>query len=186
MRRPARISSNLDYNGGVYVQDRWTLNRMTLSGALRYDVQHESYDAYTAGPTKYLPNRNVSFPAANVVSWKELNPRAGVSYDLFGNGKTAIKASMARGVAQESLATADALNPAVSLVDEHGADGHRQQQQPHPRLRPVQLAAQRRVRPVADEHVRQRRPGTQNDPARFPASACGRGTGSSRPAFSSS
>ncbi|MEO8257742.1 MAG: TonB-dependent receptor [Acidobacteriota bacterium] len=108
--------SNLDYNGGVYVQDRWTLNRMTLSGALRYDVQHESYDAYTAGPTKYLPNRNVSFPGADIVNWKELNPRAGVSYDLFGNGKTAIKASMARGVAQESLATADALNPAVSLV----------------------------------------------------------------------
>jgi hypothetical protein len=108
--------TNLDYNGGVYVQDRWTVNRMTLSGALRYDVQHESYDAYTAGPTKYLPNRNLSFPAANVVNWKELNPRAGVSYDLFGNGKTAVKASIARGVAQESLATADALNPAVSLI----------------------------------------------------------------------
>ncbi|MEP7304991.1 MAG: TonB-dependent receptor [Acidobacteriota bacterium] len=108
--------SNLDYNGGVYVQDRWTLKRMTFSGALRYDVQHESYDAYTAGPTKYLPTRNLSFPAANIVNWKEINPRAGVSYDVFGNGKTAWKLSIARGVAQESLATADALNPAVSLI----------------------------------------------------------------------
>ena len=44
--------TNLDLNGGVYVQDRWTRNRMTLSGALRYDVQKESYDAYTAGPTQ--------------------------------------------------------------------------------------------------------------------------------------
>ena len=108
--------TNLDLNGGIYVQDRWTRNRMTLSGALRYDVQHESYDPYTAGPTKYLPNRNQSFPGADVVNWKEINPRAGVSYDLFGDGKTAIKASIARGVAQESLATADALNPAVSLI----------------------------------------------------------------------
>jgi hypothetical protein len=108
--------TNLDYNGGIYVQDRWTRNRMTLSGALRYDVQKESYDAYTAGPTKYLPNRNQSFPGADVVNWKEINPRAGVSYDLFGDGKTAVKASIARGVAQESLATADALNPAVSLI----------------------------------------------------------------------
>jgi hypothetical protein len=89
---------------------------MTLSGAVRYDVQKESYDAYTAGPTKYLPNRNLSFPAADVVNWKEINPRAGVSYDLFGDGKTALKASLARGVAQESIATADALNPAVSLI----------------------------------------------------------------------
>jgi hypothetical protein len=108
--------TNLDLNGGIYVQDRWTRNRMTLSGALRYDVQKESYDPYTAGPTKFLPNRNQSFPGAKVVNWKEINPRAGVSYDLFGDGKTAIKASVARGVAQESLATADALNPAVSLI----------------------------------------------------------------------
>jgi hypothetical protein len=108
--------TNLDINGGVYIQDRWTRNRMTLSGALRYDVQKESYEPYTAGPTKFLPNRNQSFPGADVVSWKEINPRGGVSYDLFGDGKTAIKASIARGVAQESLATADALNPAVSLI----------------------------------------------------------------------
>jgi hypothetical protein len=42
---------------------------MTLSGAVRYDVQKESYDAYTAGPTKFLPNRNQSFPGAKVVNW---------------------------------------------------------------------------------------------------------------------
>lgn len=89
---------------------------MTLTGALRYDVQTESYDAYTAGPTKFLPNRNVSYPGASPVAWKEINPRAGVSYNLFGDGRTAIKASIARGVTQESLATADSLNPAVSLV----------------------------------------------------------------------
>jgi len=108
--------SNLDFNGGLYVQDKWTRNRMTFTGALRYDVQHESYDPYTAGPTKYLPNRNVSYPGAAPVNWKEINPRAGVSYDLFGDGKTAIKASIARGVLQESLFTADSLNPAVSLI----------------------------------------------------------------------
>ena len=71
--------------------------------------------------------------------------------------------------------------------DDDGADGDRQQQQPHPRLRPVQLAAQRRVRPVADQHVRQRRTrDAERSRRRFPASACGRGTGSSRPAFNSS
>ena len=30
--------------------------------------------------------------------WKDLNPRVGAAYDLFGNGKTALKASLGRYV----------------------------------------------------------------------------------------
>lgn len=107
--------SNLDYNLGLYVQDRWRIGRLALSPALRFEFQKESNDAYLAGPTKYAPARSLSFPGADVVNWKEVNPRIGVSYDLFGNGKTAIKASAARGVAQEGLNTADSVHPAVTL-----------------------------------------------------------------------
>jgi hypothetical protein len=52
-----------------------------------------------------------TIPGANVVDWKDVNPRFGVAYDLFGNGKTALKVSAARGVAGETIATAAALNP---------------------------------------------------------------------------
>jgi hypothetical protein len=39
------------------------------------------------------------FPAAdNVPDYKNLNPRASATYDLFGNGKTAVKASLGRYV----------------------------------------------------------------------------------------
>src|SRR5207244_7981350 len=68
------------------------------------------------GPTKYTPARNLSFPGADVVRWKEINPRIGVSYDLFGTGRTALKASAARGVAQEGINTADSIHPAVALA----------------------------------------------------------------------
>jgi hypothetical protein len=109
--------SNLDYNYGIFAQDRWTMRRLTLSGALRLDIQSESYDAYTTpGPSPYLPNRvPLSFPDAQVVSWRDLDPRFGFAYDLFGNGKTAIRASAARGVVQEGLNTAEILNPAVAI-----------------------------------------------------------------------
>jgi hypothetical protein len=107
--------SNLDYNLGFFLQDRWRMGRLSVSPGLRFEFQKESNDAYTAGPTTYTPTRNLSFPSANVVNWKEVNPRLGVSYDLFGNGKTALKASAARGVAQEGLNTADSIHPAVAL-----------------------------------------------------------------------
>src|SRR3989442_1776871 len=92
--------SNLDYNLGFYVQDRWRIGRVAVSPGVRFEFQKESNDGYIAGPTKYTPTRNLSFPGLDVVHWKEVNPRIGVSYDLLGNGKTALKASASRGVAQ--------------------------------------------------------------------------------------
>jgi len=109
-------TSNLNYNLGFFVQDRWRMGRVAVSPGVRFEFQKESNDAYTAGATKYAPARNLSFPGADVVRWKEVNPRIGVSYDLFGNGKTALKASAARGVAQEGLNTADSIHPAVALA----------------------------------------------------------------------
>jgi hypothetical protein len=109
---PGIYKTNLDYDTGIFAQDRWTIKRLTLTGALRFDLQKESYDPTTIGPSLYLPNRAVqTIPGANVTDWKDLNPRFGLAYDVFGTGKTALKVSAARGVAGETIATAAALNP---------------------------------------------------------------------------
>ena len=52
----------------------------------------------------------------NVPNWKDINPRVAAVYDLFGNGKTAVKASVSRGVEQDSIRYASAANPAATLV----------------------------------------------------------------------
>jgi len=108
--------NNLDYNLGIYAQDRWTLDRLTLSGGVRLDVQKESTSDWTSQPHKWLPTRNTFFPGAEVTNWKDINPRISGAYDLFGNGKTALKASASRGVEQDSIRYASAANPAATLV----------------------------------------------------------------------
>ncbi|HEX5108671.1 MAG TPA: carboxypeptidase regulatory-like domain-containing protein [Vicinamibacterales bacterium] len=109
--------NNLNYNLGIFAQDQWTLNRLTLSGGVRLDFLNESTEAFTASPHQWLPNRHDSYPAVeNVPNWKDVNPRIAAAYDLFGNGKTAIKASASRSVEQDSIRFAQMNNPAVTLL----------------------------------------------------------------------
>jgi hypothetical protein len=88
---------------GIYAQDQWTVDRLTMNVGVRYDSIDTSYPDYELAATNLLPPR--SFPGSDVLSWKDISPRLGVAYDLFGNGKTAVKASLNRYVAGETTGT---------------------------------------------------------------------------------
>jgi hypothetical protein len=84
---------------GVYVQDQLTLNRLTLNGGIRYDYFGASIPAQTrpAGPfVNAIPFAAISSDA--LPSFHSVVPRFGAAYDLFGNAKTAIKASVGKYV----------------------------------------------------------------------------------------
>jgi hypothetical protein len=86
---PAKFDENLDF--GVFAQDKWTLNRLTVSGALRFDYIHTSAPAQTIGSSPLTPGRNISFPYTDILQWKDITFRSGFVYDLRGDGKTAVK-----------------------------------------------------------------------------------------------
>ena len=52
----------------------------------------------------------------NIPNWKDINPRISGVFDLFGNGRTALKASASRGVEQDSIRYALANHPATTFV----------------------------------------------------------------------
>jgi Carboxypeptidase regulatory-like domain len=79
----------------LYGQDQWTLGRVTLQGALRFDHAWSYSPDQTIGVTNFLSSP-LSFPRTDGVNYKDISPRAGVAWDLFGNGKTAIKVNVGR------------------------------------------------------------------------------------------
>jgi hypothetical protein len=98
---------------GIYAQDKWTIKKLTLNGGLRFDYFSTYFPAQTVGPGTLVPTRNLAFPETPWYSYKDLNPRIGVVYDLLGNGKTAIKASLGRFVLAGNPTTG---NPVLNLA----------------------------------------------------------------------
>jgi hypothetical protein len=81
---------------GAFVQDRWTVKRLTVNAGLRFDYNNTGWDEYTFGPGPLVPNRNFTVPETDFYKFKDLSPRVGVAYDLFGNGRTAVKANIGK------------------------------------------------------------------------------------------
>jgi hypothetical protein len=93
---PFRGGSKVIADLGIYAQDRWTLNRATINAGVRYDHFKGGYPEQYLGPAPLQPTRNLSFPETIGNSVHDITPRLGVSYDLFGTGKTALKTNLAK------------------------------------------------------------------------------------------
>jgi hypothetical protein len=89
--------------GGIFVQDKWTMNRLTLSMGFRIDWFDSQNPAFHLYPSLLTPNRNYDVPEFSTTQYRDWTPKVGVAYDLFGTGKTAIKANVGRYVLGQAL-----------------------------------------------------------------------------------
>ena len=82
-------------NTGVYVQDSWRLGRWTLNPGVRYERFVMSIPAQSAPAGTWIGARD--FAAQNdLVNWNTISPRFGFAWDMFGDGKTAMKGGVSR------------------------------------------------------------------------------------------
>lgn len=86
------------FSQAIYAQEQWTLGRLTLQGAARYEFAKSTYPEQTFGGTPFHP-RIIRFPEdtrGGITGFHDINPRAGVIYDLTGDGKTSVKFNLGR------------------------------------------------------------------------------------------
>jgi hypothetical protein len=126
LRLPTDRRNGIKADTGVFVQDRWAMGRLTWNLGLRYDWFMGETQESEVSPSRF--NSGLQFGkcpdgkndsragcVGTVQNWKDISPRVGVAVDLFGDGRTAVKASVARYVAGQQIAVANAANPVTVL-----------------------------------------------------------------------
>jgi hypothetical protein len=96
---------------GLFAQDQWTIKRLTVNAGVRFDYLNTYVPEQHVAAVRFLPARDYA-AIPNLPLWKDLSPRFGIAYDLFGNGKTAIKANLGEYVVGVLVQIAAANNPA--------------------------------------------------------------------------
>lgn len=93
------LQSNRTEYHAVYVQDQWTVGRASLQGALRFDRAWSWFPAeHNGAPEASVFNpRPITFPrTTGVTGYNDITPRFGLTYDLFGTGKTSLKVNVGK------------------------------------------------------------------------------------------
>jgi len=80
----------------IFAQERWTRGRLTVQAAVRFDRARSWFPAQQEGPSRFLPIPIIVPETPGVDSYKDISPRLGASYDVFGDGTTALKVHVGR------------------------------------------------------------------------------------------
>ena len=113
----------------IFAQDTWTRGRLTLQGALRYDRSWSFSPADHNGTTatsKVNPTPITFDMTKSVDAFNDITPRFGAAYDVFGNGRTAIKFNMGHYLVSATndgrYTTNNPANRVVSTVTRNWTD----------------------------------------------------------------
>ncbi|HEU4690746.1 MAG TPA: TonB-dependent receptor [Vicinamibacterales bacterium] len=100
-----------------YAQDTYTRARLTLQGGIRYDGIGTGYpDTGVGGPEYQLMPTRIFYAAGTTdeIHWRDITPRIGAAYDLFGSGRTAVKFNIGKYVTALTASNSDLdLHPLI-------------------------------------------------------------------------
>lgn len=99
-----------------YAQDRWSIDRLTLSYGVRFDYHNAYVPTQDLAAIPFVGARQYD-AIENVPNWKDISPRVGGTYDLFGTGRTVVRGNWGKFLASESTNMATLNNPVNTSVN---------------------------------------------------------------------
>jgi hypothetical protein len=105
------VSENIARVMGFFVQDAWSMNRLTLNVGGRWDRYVGEVPAQERSANRFIGP--ATFPEKEIKQSRSVW-RLGASYDLTGSGRTAVKASYSRYALQVGIDRVTNINPLSS------------------------------------------------------------------------
>lgn len=106
---PSTATQKVNSDLGAYAQDSWTMRRLTLHVGGRYDHFYAEVPAESSAAGPWIQARDFA-AIKDVPNWNDWAVRLGGAYDLFGTGKTAVKAFAGKYVASQAAGYAALFN----------------------------------------------------------------------------
>jgi hypothetical protein len=124
---PVYQRERLNRDMGIFAQDSWTIRRLTVNAGVRFEHFNAEIRDQGVPAGRFVPLREVS-RLSDYPNWNDITPRLGLSYDLFGNAKTALKLAANKYMAGQTTDFPARYNPNAlqfefrSWTDRNGDD----------------------------------------------------------------
>ena len=109
LNTPLQTGEYLDDNLGIYAQDSWHYNKFTFNYGLRYDFVRQHVVGEPAQTGRF--ENSVAYGDIYLPDWKDWSPRTSLVYDVFGNGKTALRFGLNKYMTGVTAGFAQIYNP---------------------------------------------------------------------------
>jgi hypothetical protein len=114
---PQWAAEKIKYDLGVYLQDSFTYKRLTLNPGIRWEAFNTYVPEQGSPAGRFVPARHFD-EIKDLPNWRDVAPRFGAVYDVFDDGKTALKFHVGKYMrAYSTVGFAAIYNPMVIASD---------------------------------------------------------------------